>query len=33
MSKLYLIEYGCSICSEHLVVSADSEQDANDYAY
>ena len=33
MSKLYLIEYGCSICSVHLVVSADSEQDANDYAY
>lgn len=33
MSKLYLIEYGCSICSEHLVVSADSEEDANDYAY
>lgn len=33
MSKLYLIEYGCSICSEHLVVSADNEECANDFAY
>ena len=33
MSKLYLIEYGCSICSEHLVVSADDEERANDFAY
>lgn len=33
MSKLYLIEYGCSICSEHLIVSADNEECANDFAY
>lgn len=33
MSKLYLIEYGCSICLEHLVVSADNEECANDFAY
>lgn len=33
MSKIYLIEYGCSICSEHLVVSADNEECANDFAY
>ena len=33
MKNLYLIEYGCSICSEHLVVLADSLKDANEYAY
>lgn len=33
MKNLYLIEYGCSICSEHLVVSADNEECANDFAY
>lgn len=33
MKNLYLIEYGCSICSEHLVVLADSLDDANEYAY
>lgn len=33
MSKLYLIEYGCSICSEHLVVLADNEERANEFAY
>lgn len=33
MSKLYLIEYGCSICTEHLVVSADSIERANEFAY
>ena len=33
MKNLYLIEYGCSICSEHLVVLADSLEDANEYAY
>lgn len=33
MSQLYLIEYGCSICSEHLVVSADDMERAMDYAY
>lgn len=33
MSKLYLIEYGCSICTEHLVVSADSIEHANEFAY
>lgn len=33
MSKLYLIEYGCSICTEHLVVSADSIGRANEFAY
>lgn len=33
MPNLYLIEYGCSICSEHLVVSADDEECANDFAY
>lgn len=32
MKNLYLIEYGCSICSEHLVVLADSLEDANEYA-
>ena len=33
MKNLYLIEYGCSICSELLVVLADSLEDANEYAY
>lgn len=33
MKNLYLIEYGCSICSEHLVVLASSLEDANEYAY
>lgn len=33
MKNLYLIEYGCSICTEHLVVSADSIEHANEYAY
>lgn len=33
MKNLYLIEYGCSICSERLVVLADSLEDANEYAY
>jgi hypothetical protein len=33
MKNLYLIEYGCSICSEHLVVLAHSLEDANEYAY
>ena len=33
MKNLYLIEYGCSICSEHLVVLANSLDDANEYAY
>ena len=33
MKNLYLIEYGCSICSEHLVILADSLEDANEYAY
>lgn len=33
MSQLYLIEYGCSICTEHLVVLADNEERANEYAY
>lgn len=33
MKNLYLIECGCSICSEHLVVLADSLEDANEYAY
>ena len=33
MKNLYLIEYGCSICSEHLVVLANSLEDANECAY
>lgn len=33
MKNLYLIEYGCSICSEHLIVLADSLEDASEYAY
>ena len=33
MKNLYLIEYGCSICSEHLVVLAQSIDDAQEFAY
>ena len=33
MKNLYLIEYGCSICTEHLVVLANSLEDANECAY
>jgi hypothetical protein len=33
MSQLYLVEYGCSQCSEHLVVSAGSKEAAEEYAY
>ena len=31
--SLYYIEYGCSICTEHLIVEAKSEDAANEYAY
>lgn len=30
---LFYIEYGCSICTEHLIVEAKDEEAANDYAY
>ena len=33
MKNPYYIEYGCSICTEHLVVLAKDEQTALDYAY
>lgn len=33
MKNLYYIEYGCSICTEHLVVLAKDKQSALDYAY
>ena len=33
MKNLYLIEYGCSICSEHLVVLAKDQGEAIEYAY
>lgn len=33
MKNLYLIKYGCSICSERLIVLADSFEDANEYAF
>lgn len=33
MPNLYYIEYGCSICSERLIVSAKSKEDAEHYAY
>ena len=33
MKNLYLIEYGCSICTEHLVVLAENEERANEFAY
>ena len=31
--SLYYIEYGCSICTEHLIVEAKNEDTANEYAY
>lgn len=33
MPNLYYIEYGRSISSEHLIVSANSQEDAEYYAY
>jgi hypothetical protein len=33
MENLYLIEYGCSICTEHLIVLAESKERANEFAY
>jgi hypothetical protein len=33
MKNLYLIEYGCSICSEHLVVLAENQGEAIEFAY
>ena len=30
---LYYIEYGCSICKEHLIVEAKDIDTANEYAY
>lgn len=33
MKNLYYIEYGCSICTEHLIVLAKDKQSAQDYAY
>ena len=33
MSNLYFIEYGCSQCTEHLIVSAKDEAAAEYYAY
>ena len=33
MKNLYLIEYGCSICSEHLVVLAENHGEAIEFAY
>ena len=33
MKNLYFIQYGCSISSERLIVSADTEADAEHYAY
>ena len=33
MSNLYYIEYGCSISTERLIVSALNETDAENYAY
>lgn len=33
MKSLFLIEYGCSCCSESLVVLAENENKATDYAY
>ena len=32
MKNLYYIEYGCSICVEHLIVLAKDKQSALDYA-
>ena len=31
--SLFYIEYGCSICTEHLIVEAKDEEAANEYAY
>lgn len=31
--SLYYIEYGCSICKEHLIVEAKDMGTANEYAY
>ena len=31
--SLFYIEYGCSICTEHLIVEAKDEDAANEYAY
>ena len=31
--SLFYIEYGCSICMEHLIVEAKNEEAANEYAY
>ena len=31
--SLYYIEYGCSICTEHLIVEAKDMGTANEYAY
>lgn len=33
MSNLYLIEYGCTTYSEHLIVSARSLEEAEEFAY
>lgn len=33
MKNLYLIEYGCSICTEHLIVLAENEERASEFAY
>lgn len=33
MKNLYLIEYGCSICLEHLVVLAKDQGEAIEFAY
>lgn len=33
MKNLYYIEYGCSQCTERLIVSAKDESNANEYAY
>lgn len=33
MKNLYYIEYGCSICAEHLIVSAKDIGTAYEYAY
>ena len=31
--SLFYIEYGCSICTEHLIVEAKNEDAAGEYAY
>lgn len=33
MKNLYYIEYGCSICTEHLIALAKDKQSAIDFAY